>query len=440
MRNLWATLAVVGALLGPQASAQQVLYYGGPVVSNANVVLVFWSSGVDATVQSGMPGFYAAVVNSTYLDWVSEYSTVGLNGSLDGLAGSNQRIGRGTFQNTYTITPNNSATNLSDVDVGVELTAQVAAGKLPTPLLDAQGFANTIYMVYFPSTITITVAGSASCVVFCAAAGTATIGGQVAGFGLFPDISVGGCATGCGTKSTPFDNVTANASEILLNMVTDVDVGLAQSSSYRPLAWYDLSHGQVADICNQQYATVGSYTVNKGWSNRSRECIASAGTALTVCDGSSTYCRQCTAADNGQATGCTGSRAVCEVTSSNTAFGECVACTASADCAGTTPVCSKGAATNDTCSACTADPDCSGNSAGPHCLASGACGAAVVADGGSTPDAGTHPDGGSGGGGSSSSGCSSIGGAPLSVPVLLFLLAQLVFAARRRSRQLVLNR
>jgi uncharacterized protein (TIGR03382 family) len=417
--KLVLALALSAALFQARA-ATQLVYYGGPVVSNPHVVVVNWGSGINSTVQNGMAGFYSTILQSSYLDWVSEYSTLGVNG-FDGQTGSNQRIGRGVFVGSYTITPSVTG-NVTTAQITTEITAQVAAGNLPAPVTDAQGLANTVYMVNFPSGITITDQnGSTSCVDFCGTQDTATINGKSAGVGIIPDITTGGCATGCGNDATAFNNVTAVHAHIFLNLVTDLEVASATSTG-RPLGWYDPSNGQICDICNQEHAVVSGYTVEKGWSNRENACIAAASSTLTVCNGSSTYCRQCSAADNGQATGCTGGQAVCEVDATNSAFGECVACAQSSDCSGTAPICAKGGTTNDTCAACTADTQCTGNSAGPHCLATGACGAA------------TTPDGGSGGGNSSSSGCSSAGGIPALVPFLV-LGGLLGLAARRRSRR-----
>ncbi len=426
-RHAARCLSVVLTLVAAQASAQSLTYYGGPVVSNPNVVTVAWGSTVDTAVTSEMSGFYSAILNSPYLDWVSEYSTVGLMGATDSLAGSNQRIGRGAFVGSYTITPSNTATTVTVAQVATEIAAQVTAGHLPAPVLDAQGLPNTVYMVNFPLGVTIDDgSGGKSCVLFCGIQGTVSTGGKSAGLGMVPDLSPSSpCNGGCGTNSSYLQNVTEVHAHILLNIVTDLEVATATATA-RPLAWLDSTHGNICDICNQKPATISGYTVEKGWSNREANCIASAGTALAVCDGGSAYCRQCSAADNGQATGCNGAQAVCEVDNSNTAFGECVACAKNADCSGTTPVCAKGGASNDTCAACTADTQCAGNAAGPHCLASGACGPAV------TPDGGT-PDGGSGGG--KSGGCSSTGGFPGDAwPVLLGLGGLLGLLARRRSR------
>src|SRR4051794_18927673 len=52
------------------AASAKLVYYGGPVISNVKIVSVFWNSSVQS--QSTINGFYTAVTNSAYFDWLSE--------------------------------------------------------------------------------------------------------------------------------------------------------------------------------------------------------------------------------------------------------------------------------------------------------------------------------------------------------------------------------
>ncbi len=69
--------SLVVPLVAASASAQPLVYYGGGVISNVEVVQVAWTSGVDATFQADLTEFYKAILSSTYLDWLSEYDTLG---------------------------------------------------------------------------------------------------------------------------------------------------------------------------------------------------------------------------------------------------------------------------------------------------------------------------------------------------------------------------
>jgi hypothetical protein len=238
------------------ASGPHLTYYGGKVLSDAKIVAVLWGSKVDSTTASKIGGFFSTVTNSAYFDWLSEYDT------------PTQKIGRGSFAGTVTITPKNTATSLTDAQIQAELTAQVAAGKLAEP------DANTLYMLYFPPGVTITMDdGSQSCVVFCAYHNTFKSGSKEFFYGIMPDFGAGsGCDTGCGDSKVTFDNLTSASSHEMIEATTDAEVGLATVLG-KPLAWYDQNNGEIGDICNGVQGTIDGYTVQKEWSNKENACI-----------------------------------------------------------------------------------------------------------------------------------------------------------------------
>lgn len=257
-------------------SNAQLAYYGGAVISNVSVVVVFWGSGVDSTTQANIGPFYSSVTNSTYFDWLSEYNTSGLT-AQDGSPGTSQSIGRGTLAGTYTITPSNTSTTLADTDIQTELDAQISAGALPPP------GANSLYMTYFPPGFTITQGSSQSCVAggFCAYHGTYNGASGEVFYGVVPDESAGsGCDTGCGSNTT-FNNLTSVSSHEMIEAVTDAEVGIATGSTIgRPIAWYDANNGEIGDICNAQQGSItggdgSTWTVQTEWSNVSNACIVS---------------------------------------------------------------------------------------------------------------------------------------------------------------------
>jgi len=270
------------AAIAPTLAANMLQYYGGRVISNVKVVEVLYGSGTYIPDISGanMGNFYTQVTNSAYMDWLVEYNTTGHS------PGTNQSIGRGTFQSKVQITPS-SAHNGSTIDdsaIQAEIAAQISAGTLPAPTTDSGGNVNTIYMVNFPAGKTITQGGSNSCQAggFCAYHGTFTMGSQNLYYGVLPDMSSSsGCASGCGT-STTFNNQTSVASHELIEAVTDAEVGLATVVG-PPLAWYNTSQGEIGDICNaQQGSFVGgdgvTYTVQKEYDNVTGTCIVSKST------------------------------------------------------------------------------------------------------------------------------------------------------------------
>ncbi|UWZ86609.1 hypothetical protein [Occallatibacter riparius] len=263
--------------ISPGPSGAHLTYYGGPVVSNIKVVVVYYGSGSYLpALSTGLPNFYSALTNGTYMDMLSEYSTQGVSGG--GTTG-NQIIARGgsnAFLGSYTITPSaaNNGSTISDAQIQSELQAQINASHLPAPDYDASGNADTLYMIYFPAGKTITQGGSSSCVSggFCAYHGTISSAGRNLLYGVQPDMQSGsGCYTGCGNSATGFNNYTSVASHEFAETITDAAVGLATTTA-PPLAWYDNTNGEVGDICNAIQGTADGYTVQAEWSNLQNGC------------------------------------------------------------------------------------------------------------------------------------------------------------------------
>jgi hypothetical protein len=270
----------------PLAPAAHLDYYGGPVVSNLDVVVVFWGSSVSPVVTSGIGGFFQAITDSSYFDLLSEYTTNVT--PIGGGTGTNQSIGRGTYGGEFTIAPSMCSgtppCTINDSQIQAELLSQITAAHLPSPTLDSNGNVNTLYMIYFPAGVTIDLGGSLSCVVFCAYHGTTsgTFNSKNLAYGVMPDFGAPGCSVGCG-GGTEFQNITSVSSHEMAETVTDIDVGIA-SAVAPPLAWYDNRSGdkdgggEIGDICNAQQSAVTisgvTYTVQQLWSNQFNACVS----------------------------------------------------------------------------------------------------------------------------------------------------------------------
>ncbi len=307
--------AALLALPGPARGQCTLTYRGGPVVSRLRVVQVDWGSN-PVSYADQLPAFYTAVLDSPFMDLLTQYDTAGLSG------GTNQQITRGSFVGRYTITPGHTGTTVDDVDVQAELVAQIAAGHLPAPEYDAQGKPVTAYLVEFPASVTITLQGAASCVSFCSYHSSFTSGGKPIYYGVHPDVASGGCATGCGAGPAALDDATTVHSHNLAEVVTDPDIG------DNALAWYsDGSNcGEIGDICNQQTALLAGYTVQKEWSDKDAACVAQPSATVPICDGTNAAsCRPCVAADDGRAGGCTGTQSTCDLAAASATYGRCIA-------------------------------------------------------------------------------------------------------------------
>lgn len=271
-----ATGTVGSAATGPQAarsSSKTLTYYGGPVLSNVNVVKVNYGSGtyqpfVSGTGAGTMDAFFQGVLGSAYLGWLNgDYKT------------PTQTIGYGSYGGDFSVVPsaaNNGAT-INDTQIQAELVAQINNRQLPAPT------ANTLYTIFFPKGKKIQQGTSYSCQSggFCAYHGTikstSAPGGYIQ-YAVLPDNSAGsGCDVGCGT-STAYNNWCSVTSHETTEAITDPAVGVATTYA-SPLGWYNKTYGEIGDLCNGQQTTVKgtdgvTYTVQKEWSNSLNACKA----------------------------------------------------------------------------------------------------------------------------------------------------------------------
>ncbi len=269
MRALQAELSSLDqGNAGPQAGGG-LLYFGGPVISNTKVVAVMWGPSVKQEVVGGMGAFYDAALNSTYMDWLTEYNTVGLK-AVDGRDGTNQTINRGRFLSTVIITPTNSSRNLSDEQLQAELEAQIEKGVLPRPDAD------TLYMMHFPPGIKITIDGMSSCSSFCAyhmGFNSKKYDAPIF-YGVMPDMG-GACSFGCGMGSSYFDTTTYVSSHEMIEAITDPFPTPGDKPAY-PQAWNDRSGSEISDLCSSPAilkARDRTYKVTMNWSNKAAGCV-----------------------------------------------------------------------------------------------------------------------------------------------------------------------
>ena len=257
-------------------------YFGGPIISNVQVIQVLYGSGsynaqVAGTASPTMGNFFADITGSGsgLISLLTQYNT-------PASGGTGQTFGFGTFAGLFQIVPaaGNNGSTITDAQIQSELLSQITAGHLPAPVIDAGGNPNTVYMIYFPPGKTITQGGSNSCQAggFCAYHGTTSslFNGKNVLYGVLPDMQAGsGCATGCGT-STTFGNYTSVTSHELVEAMTDAFVGIATTFG-PPLAWYEMTNGEIGDICNAQqgsYVANGTtYTIQLEFSNSANNCV-----------------------------------------------------------------------------------------------------------------------------------------------------------------------
>lgn len=241
----------------------QLLYYGGSVISQPQVVTVFWNSNVRKVIQKEMALFYTDFVNSSQIDWLNEYKT-DLK-AVDGREGTHQSFERGAHIQQTLLVPQQKSRNLSDLDVRNELEAQIRAGVLPKPNL------NTVYMIHFGPEIKISIAGMSSCSAF----GGYHNNGNMKDLGeafysVLPD-----CSSGTSEVQT-LSNATFVASHELIEAITDPFPTPGNKPAF-PQAWNTSEGEEISDLCSWNetnfQGSTRSYTITKNWSNSRNICF-----------------------------------------------------------------------------------------------------------------------------------------------------------------------
>ncbi|KAJ3258837.1 hypothetical protein HK103_003219 [Boothiomyces macroporosus] len=234
-------------LLLSAVSAYNFTYFGGPLVANAEVTPIFVGN---VKFQQQLQEFYNAVLPSSYLDSLAEYST------------AQYKIGRGTAKPAvhFNFTLDNREINT----LMQEMLSSMAAAQLITPN------DNSVYAIHFATTNLIA-GGKPLCDNSCSVHNTAKINGSLVPYTVIPDFS-GECAQGCGNHPNIFDNICSLASHELVESITDKGYGQATSFAF-PVGWYDLQNGEFADLCQGNDTTIEGFTVQKYFSVKENQCV-----------------------------------------------------------------------------------------------------------------------------------------------------------------------
>ena len=249
----------VRAVTGPASTlGLNPRYHGGPVLPHAGICTLFWGPELEqASLHRYFDGFFQALfADGRFMANLAQYS-----------AGSYQ-IGNGRLMATTNDGASLPAT-VTDAQIQAEISAQVAAGKLPAP------DANTLYFVLIPAEVIVV---------------------DPHGFdsdhhftGYHSYSPSGGFAYAVVIAASQ-EEMTITASHELAEVVTD-----PQSDTWATVAWIDDQYGEIADIVQNMYAAgqIGrgdyldtltggngtSYVVQKVWSVKAGAPAAFAGRA-----------------------------------------------------------------------------------------------------------------------------------------------------------------
>jgi hypothetical protein len=233
-------------------------YYGGSVFESVKVVSVMWGSGVNQQTVQQIPAFSAAMVNSTYMDQLSPQYDTFLRG-INHHKGTKQHIQRGSYLGQVQIAPHNTSLSLTDADVQNELRYQIKHGALPLNDLD------TLYMIYFPSNVTINIDGLISCQQFGAyhfAKNDTKLASNNVFYSVEPECGAG------------FDFLTFAASHEFIEATTD-NVPTPGSNPDFPQAWNDVHGEEAGDLCGDAGTLsdgTHSWTVTQYYLNTIEAC------------------------------------------------------------------------------------------------------------------------------------------------------------------------
>src|SRR5215831_5450553 len=165
------------------AQAPYLTYHNGPLLTNVEVVLIFWGNEwiqPDQNVLiSQLNQFFDFILTSPLIDLLTEYS-------VDG-----STIGYGSRTNTFTITdtePGDGIGQVTDAQIQNALQTSINSGTISSTTN------NTLYFVYLPPNVVCIMSdGSQSCKVFCGYHNH--INGTIF-YAVEPFITCNGCTTG----------------------------------------------------------------------------------------------------------------------------------------------------------------------------------------------------------------------------------------------------
>jgi hypothetical protein len=225
------------------AARPKLTYRGGPLLPAVEVFTFFWGVAWEqapvAPLVQQINQFFDFVVTSPLIDQLAEYSVPGTS------------IGHGSRTGAIILSTDPPPT-IADADVR-QLIQQELASDAAVP----QPGPSSLYFVFLPPGVTVTLDGSASCSRFCGY--HSDIDGTTY-YAVMPYPDCSGCVGGLPV----LDALTSTSSHELCEAITDPVPGQG---------WYDDQNGEIGDICAWKTRRLGSYTVQLEWSNRSGRCL-----------------------------------------------------------------------------------------------------------------------------------------------------------------------
>ncbi len=233
---------VAPAPAAPPSAAPSLTYRGGPLLTAVQVFTFFWGDGWQGQPQDGVMQqviqYFDYIVTSALVDQLAEYSMVG------------NAIGHGANLGAIPLT---ASLGQSVDDSAIQ---QLIQQEISTNPAVPQPTPNSLYFVFLPPGVAVSLGGGSSCTTFCGYHND--INGQI----FYAVMPYPDCA-GCSGALTVLDAMTSTSSHELCEAITDPIPGQG---------WYDDNNGEIGDICAWQTKKLGNYTVQLEWSNQAGRC------------------------------------------------------------------------------------------------------------------------------------------------------------------------
>jgi hypothetical protein len=232
---------------------------GGPLITAPSIVSVTFPGD---PLAAQLTSFGSNVASTTYWDAVRAGYCIGTSCVGDGPAGTAVALTAAPAA-SYTDSTQGGASTLQTWLAGL-----ITANTLPAPT------ANTIYALYFPATVSVTLDGAASCTDFFGYHNQMTMGTQTVVYSVINE-----CAPPQGSlPSTLLGETTDTASHEFMESATDgITTGnmggfYLDTTKASTWAWNDILGGEVADLCVDEFGlgldivTENGFTVQRIWS------------------------------------------------------------------------------------------------------------------------------------------------------------------------------
>lgn len=225
------------------ATPPKLTYRNGPLLANVEVYTIFWGASWASTLSSlasSINKFFTAILQSSLMTQLAEYNT------------TKYKIGNGKLLGTTNIATGLPATLVTDSQIQTQLNKWIKSTKnFPQPGV------NTLYFIYLPSGVSVSMGGSKSCTSFCGYHNS--IGNNI----YYAVMPYPGC-TGCRSTLSVQDALTGTSSHELCEAITDPIPGSG---------WYDDNNGEIGDICAWKFKSIAGYNVQLEWSNKQNKCV-----------------------------------------------------------------------------------------------------------------------------------------------------------------------